>query len=204
MLDPRVTPPARRYLFVAVEKLLWVPSHLRWDPHLEYELTWAQIIFYSLAAAVGSGNMYYSQPILNVLASDFVLWAALGDLGIDIVIVSTRLAIGGIDPKGQNVVNSVYMILTYCGQFTGTAVGNRLYADGGWIYSGAFGIGAVGLGFALVLLRGPHEDSKTWFGWSGGWSMGVKPVEETISSAMISEQEAGQASELITAQDERK
>lgn len=100
-----------------------------------------------------------------------VVWAAFGDLGMDLVIVSTRLAISGVDPKGQNVVNSVLMIFVYTGQLTGTAVGNRLYAEGGWIYSGAFGIATLCLGCILVLVRGPNEDTKTWFGWSKGWGM---------------------------------
>ncbi|KAH8657740.1 major facilitator superfamily domain-containing protein [Xylariales sp. PMI_506] len=469
MLDPRVTSPAKRHLSVAVEKLFWVPSHLRWDPQLENELTWTQTIIYSLAAAVSGANMYYSQPILNILASDFgvsderasliptisqagyacglllivpvgdivkrrpmimllmlftallwlgitlidsfstflglsflvgmlnitpqlifplaiqytpqkhratstavvlsgmtvgvlvarllsgivtqytswrnvywlslglqlltalllfvtlpdypilqpetnypgillkiivypfryplltqqsliifllssmfasfwstltfqlvgqfnlstlvvglfaligivaavlsplvvgllsprlhpsgmsiighvvglvaacigtfvgtislagpVLWAALGDLGLDIIIVGTRLAIGDVDPKGQNVVNSVYMIFVYCGQLTGTAVGNRLYAEGGWLYSGAFGIVTIGLSLGLVFLRGPYEDSKSWVGWKGGWNMNVKLVTGTLSPATISEQEVKQALESITTQDEGK
>lgn len=69
-----------------------------------------------------------------------IIWAFFGDLGMNAIIVSNRVAIAHVDPKAQNAVNSVYMVHTFCGQLFGTAVGNALYAKGGWTYSGAFNI----------------------------------------------------------------
>ncbi|KAK8120691.1 MFS general substrate transporter [Apiospora kogelbergensis] len=101
-----------------------------------------------------------------------VIWAFLGDLGMTVVVVANRMAIASVDPKAQNAVNSVYMVITFCGQLFGTAMGNRLYAEGGWIHSGALSIGMVGLSLVITLVRGPHE--KGWVGWRGGWDLSNK------------------------------
>lgn len=105
-----------------------------------------------------------------------VIWAFLGDLGMNTIVVANRMAFANVDPKAQNAVNSVYMVLTFCGQLFGTAVGNNLYASGGWIHSGALSIGLMGAALIMILLRGPHE--KGWIGWGGGWDLRKKIVEE--------------------------
>ncbi|KAK7932423.1 major facilitator superfamily transporter [Apiospora marii] len=106
-----------------------------------------------------------------------VVWAFLGDLGMTTVVVANRMAIAAVDPKAQNAVNSVYMVFTFCGQLFGTAVGNRLYAEGGWVHSGALSIGLVGLSLLFTVVRGPHE--KGWLGWQGGWDLSKKKMEAT-------------------------
>ncbi|KAI0477423.1 MFS general substrate transporter [Xylariaceae sp. FL0804] len=98
-----------------------------------------------------------------------VIWAFLGDLGSNMLIVSTRMLIMNVDPTAQNAVNSVYMVFTFCGQLFGTAVGNALYASGGWTHSGAMTIAAMILALVLLFVRGPHE--KGWVGWRGGWDL---------------------------------
>lgn len=62
--------------------------------------------------------------------------AVLADTGIQMTQISNRAAIYTINPKATNRVNTAYMVAAFCGQLTGTAVGNRLYAHGGWLYSG--------------------------------------------------------------------
>lgn len=81
-----------------------------------------------------------------------------------------------------------YMIAAFTGQLTGTAVGNRLYALGGWRASGSCNSKSCEdshqdafytltirntvafLVFALIVcfVRGPREEG--WIGWSGGWN----------------------------------
>lgn len=58
------------------------------------------------------------------------------DLGSQSAQVANRAAIFNINPKARNRVNTAYMALSFAGQLTGTAVGNALYADGGWRWSG--------------------------------------------------------------------
>lgn len=57
------------------------------------------------------------------------------DIGTQTAQVANRTAIFSINPKARNRVNTAYMALAFAGQLTGTAVGNRLYAAGGWRWS---------------------------------------------------------------------
>lgn len=65
--------------------------------------------------------------------------AAIGiDVGIQVAQVANRTAIFAINPKARNRTNTAYMAFAFAGQLSGTAIGNRLYAKGGWRYSGGF------------------------------------------------------------------
>lgn len=66
-----------------------------------------------------------------------VVQAITIDLGSQFTQIGNRAAIYAIQPKAQNRVNTAYMVASFSGQLTGTAVGNRLYAQGGWVYSGS-------------------------------------------------------------------
>lgn len=61
------------------------------------------------------------------------------------------------------------MVFAFAGQLTGTAVGNRLYAQGGWLWSGAANIAFMAAAILVGLARGPRETS--WVGWKGGWDI---------------------------------
>lgn len=65
-----------------------------------------------------------------------VVQAVAIDLGFQFTQIANRAAIYGIQPRARNRVNTAYMVAAFSGQLTGTAVGNRLYALGGWTYSG--------------------------------------------------------------------
>ncbi|KAI1750293.1 major facilitator superfamily domain-containing protein [Xylaria castorea] len=108
-----------------------------------------------------------------------VLWALLGDLGVNTTIVANRMAIAHVDPTAHNAVNSVYMIFTFAGQLFGTAVGNALYARGGWTWSGGLNIAQLGAALLILVARGPHE--KGWVGWGGGWDLST-PEDMEVST----------------------
>ncbi|KAL2873750.1 hypothetical protein SGCOL_011064 [Colletotrichum sp. CLE4] len=95
-----------------------------------------------------------------------VIQAICIDMGIQTAQTANRTAIYTINPKARNRVNTAYMVCVFCGQLTGTAVGNRLYAQGGWKYSAGTSIGFIGLSLIITMLKGPQE--KSWIGWSGG------------------------------------
>jgi predicted MFS family arabinose efflux permease len=100
---------------------------------------------------------------------------ALGiDIGIQTAVIANRAAIYGVEPKGRNRVNTAYMVCTFCGQLMGTAVGNRLYEQGGWIKSGSASVGFTCAALLLCISRGPHETG--WVGWTGGWDMKKKTI----------------------------
>ncbi|KAL8716249.1 MAG: hypothetical protein Q9220_000154 [cf. Caloplaca sp. 1 TL-2023] len=98
-----------------------------------------------------------------------IIQAALLDFGIQISQIANRSAIYGILPKAKNRINTAYMICAFCGQLTGTAVGNHVFAIGGWTGSGSVSVGFLCAALCLCFLRGPRE--KGWVGWGGGWSI---------------------------------
>ena len=95
-----------------------------------------------------------------------ILQAALQDFGLQMTQIANRVAIYSVAPKARSRVNTAYMIGVFCGQLMGTAVGNRVYNESGWLMTGTVNVIFVGVAFAICLLRGPAE--KGWIGWSGG------------------------------------
>jgi predicted MFS family arabinose efflux permease len=88
-------------------------------------------------STVGGIVMSMSSGALSVGISTFsvagpIIHAFGLDIGQQISQVANRTAIFGINPKARNRINTAYMLSAFCGQLTGTAVGNRLYALGGW------------------------------------------------------------------------
>lgn len=107
-----------------------------------------------------TGKITVAGPIIQAFALD---------LGIQTSQIANRSAIFSIEPKARNRVNTAYMLSVFCGQLAGTAVGNKLYARGGWIGSGSCSVGFLGVALCLCFVRGPWE--KGWVGWHGGWSV---------------------------------
>lgn len=112
------------------------------------------------------------------------------DIGVQTAQVANRAAIFNINPKARNRVNTAYMACAFLGQLTGTAVGNRLYAQGGWRHSGGCSIGFVCAGMIFALARGPRETG--WVGWKGGWSprkdSPAPPVQQSLESGTQSKE----------------
>jgi predicted MFS family arabinose efflux permease len=79
-----------------------------------------------IGTCVGSHNI--AGPILQAICMD---------LGAGAVNIANRAGIYSIRPDARNRVNTAYMLAAFMGQLTGTAVGNRLYAQGGWVASGS-------------------------------------------------------------------
>lgn len=98
-----------------------------------------------------------------------ILQTALLDFGIQTAMIANRSAIYGILPLARNRVNTAYMITAFCGQLTGTAVGNHVFARSGWIGSGSTSVGFLAAALLLCVVRGPRETR--WVGWGGGWQI---------------------------------
>jgi len=111
------------------------------------------------------GPFTVAGPVIQAFANDFGMLTAQ---------IANRSAIYAIEPKARNRVNTAFMVATFCGQLMGTAAGNHIYANGGWIRSGSASVGFIGAALLFCLIRGPWETS--WVGWSGGWSMRKKVV----------------------------
>ncbi|OIW31632.1 MFS general substrate transporter [Coniochaeta ligniaria NRRL 30616] len=98
-----------------------------------------------------------------------VIQAVTIDIGAQFANIALRSSIYTLRTDARNRINTGYMLLSFCGQLTGTAVGNRLFAQGGWTYSGGCSIGFVGLALIIAFARGPRETG--WLGWGGGWRL---------------------------------
>ncbi|KAL8764931.1 MAG: hypothetical protein Q9209_007824 [Squamulea sp. 1 TL-2023] len=98
-----------------------------------------------------------------------IIQAFFLDFGIQTAVIANRSAIYSILPKARNRVNTAYMISAFCGQLTGTAVGNHVFAIGGWTSSGSTSVGFLVMALLLCFARGPRETR--WVGWSGGWQI---------------------------------
>jgi predicted MFS family arabinose efflux permease len=122
-----------------------------------------------------SGKITVAGPIIQALAID---------LGVQTSQIANRTAIYAVEPKGRNRVNTAYMVSVFCGQLMGTAAGNRLYEQGGWVQSGSASVGFICSALVLCMVRGPQE--KGWVGWSGGWNM-MKRRPDTITEKIQTE-----------------
>jgi predicted MFS family arabinose efflux permease len=129
------------------------------------------ICLISVIIGTYTGRVTVAGPIIQAMGLD---------IGIQTSQIANRTAIYSTAPKARNRVNTSYMVCVFCGQLMGTAVGNRLYAEGGWIASGSASVGFISMALIISLARGPYEPG--WVGWSGGWSI-RKRVVQTKPSA---------------------
>ncbi|KAK4939103.1 hypothetical protein LTR10_020589 [Elasticomyces elasticus] len=101
-----------------------------------------------------------------------IIQAVAIDIGLQTSQIANRTAIYAVAPLSRNRVNTAYMVSVFVGQLIGTAVGNDLYARGGWTASGSASVGFVAFALLVCFVRGPHE--KAWVGWRGGYDMSKK------------------------------
>lgn len=136
------------------------------------------ICLVSVVIGTYTGEITVAGPILQAMGLD---------IGIQTSQIANRTAIYSTAPKARNRVNTAYMVSVFSGQLMGTAVGNRLYAQGGWLASGSASVGFISFAIVICLLRGPHETG--WIGWRGGWSIRknvVKPPKENQDEQQVS------------------
>ncbi|KAI0505988.1 major facilitator superfamily domain-containing protein [Xylaria bambusicola] len=98
-----------------------------------------------------------------------IIQAIFMDTGSNFAHTANRSNIYRLNPRARNRVNTVYMVFCFAGQLTGTAAGNRLFAQGGWLWSSSMNIGFIGTAILIGLARGPRE--RGWVGWKGGWNI---------------------------------
>ena len=138
---------------------------------------WLSVLLGLLYCIVGvvvgtfTGKFTVAGPIIQALVID---------VGLQTTQVANRAGIYAIEPKARNRVNTAYMLSVFSGQLMGTAVGNKLYAEGGWIASGSASIGFIVAALLVTLARGPW--AKGWVGWSGGCGMSRRDLGPTIQS----------------------
>ena len=136
----------------------------------------ASVIFGELLTLFGVIIGRYTGTLSVV--TGLVFEAVAIDMGLQLTQLAGRATISPIAPLAQNRINTVYSISIFCGQLMGTAVGNRLYAKGGWILCGSARIGFVAVAILACFVRGPQEDG--WIGWRGGWCLKPDGLQEKL------------------------
>jgi predicted MFS family arabinose efflux permease len=145
-----------------------------------------------------TGTFTIAGPIIQAFAID---------LGIQTSQIANRSAIYAIEPKARNRVNTAYMVSVFCGQLAGTAVGNNLYARGGWVSSGSASVGFAAGALCICFLRGPWEPG--WVGWHGGWGVrrrdlgpkGNGEKAEPVTEQVLDELSAEPSEEAVGAEE---
>jgi hypothetical protein len=74
----------------------------------------------------------------------------------------------------------------------GTAVGTQVFVQHGWRAAAAVSMAWFGLQVAVLLVRGPHVERYTWFGYEGG-------LEARKSVVMAREKDNQRANEKAVA-----
>ncbi|KAJ6459408.1 MFS DHA1 protein [Mycena vulgaris] len=121
-----------------------------------------------MATLVGIMFVIFSQIIqtfageLNVAA--VVIATILLDIGAQSTQVSMTAGIFNIAPEARARLNALLILSIFLGQVMGTAVGTKLFADGGYKLSSGVRIAFGGVELLLLVLRGPHVARKTWVG----------------------------------------
>ncbi|KAH9825535.1 Major Facilitator Superfamily [Teratosphaeria destructans] len=134
-----------------------------------------------------------------------ILQAFFNDFGMQTAQIANRSAIFSVEPKARNRVNTAFMVATFAGQLVGTSVGAHLYAKGGWIASGSYSMGSIGVALLITLARGPWEEG--WIGWHGGWSIKKKAKDSADGksaepkSGITTEQQKVRSGELAKAEE---
>ncbi|EXJ88008.1 hypothetical protein A1O1_04935 [Capronia coronata CBS 617.96] len=152
------------FALIGIGSMTWGPIFAR--TVMEKHQPLFSVIIGELFCLVGvlvgtyTGKFTIAGPIIQAVAID---------IGLQTSQIANRTAIYGVAPLARNRVNTAYMVSVFVGQLIGTAVGNHLYADGGWTSSGSASVGFVVAALVVCCLRGPHE--KGWLGWRGGYNM---------------------------------
>ncbi|MCJ1334650.1 hypothetical protein MMC10_011362 [Thelotrema lepadinum] len=109
-------------------------------------------------AGTYTGTFSLAGPIVQALTID---------LGLQTQQVANRASIYAAEPDAKSRTNTAYMVCVFAGQIAGTAVGNGLFAFGGWVRSGSASVGFIGGAILVCLVRGPWAEG--WVGWKGEW-----------------------------------
>ncbi|KAH8119352.1 major facilitator superfamily domain-containing protein [Phellopilus nigrolimitatus] len=83
--------------------------------------------------------------------------------------VSIATSVYSVDAKARSRLNAVLLISIFLGFVMGTNVGSHIFVRFGWRADSAFAMGLGALQVVFLLIRGPHVQRFTWFGYEGGF-----------------------------------
>ncbi|KAG6812712.1 hypothetical protein H0H93_013722 [Arthromyces matolae] len=105
-----------------------------------------------------------------------------------------------IDPNARARLNAIMILSIFIGQVMGTSVGTRVFVAYGWRMASALNMAWYGFQIVVLLLRGPHCNRFTWFGYEGGWEARKSVVDARNRSQQADEENnfvSGDAKEIL-------
>ncbi|KAJ7585456.1 MFS superfamily [Mycena floridula] len=148
-------------------------------------------IFQSIQVGAGGIN------IAAVIISTFGL-----DVFRQMLEVSLTTNVFSINPGARARLNAILILSLFIGQVMGTSVGTKVFVQYGWRAGAAISLGWYGWQFLILLLRGPHCDRFTWFGYQGGTEWRKSIVDARKKAALNPDVEKAEPGTTVT--DEKK
>ncbi|KII86487.1 hypothetical protein PLICRDRAFT_56185 [Plicaturopsis crispa FD-325 SS-3] len=103
-------------------------------------------------------------------------------LGLDVFRQTQQLSLStgvfSIAADARARLNAVMILSLFIGQIMGTAVGTKVFVEHGWRAASGLSMAWYGWQLFILLLRGPHVQRYTWFGYEGGLEARKKVVME--------------------------
>ncbi|KAJ7119752.1 major facilitator superfamily domain-containing protein [Mycena epipterygia] len=133
------------------------------------------------AIQVGAGD-------INVAA---IVVAIMGlDVFRQMLQMSLATSVFSISSAARARLNAVFVLSLFIGQLMGTAAGTEVFTTYGWRPAAALNLGFYVWILGIIMLRGPHCERFTWFGFEGGWEA-RKRVVDARKRARAEEEKAG-------------
>jgi hypothetical protein len=123
------------------------------------------LLLFCAALYLGAAGKTLASPILV---------AFFMEVGQQMQMTANATRILSVNPAARARFNAVFVIFIFAGQVLGTQASSTLFLRYGYRATGGFWLGIIGLSMATNLSRGPHVDSRRFFGYQGGWRL-VKP-----------------------------
>ncbi|KAF8340061.1 major facilitator superfamily domain-containing protein [Amanita rubescens] len=93
-------------------------------------------------------------------------------IGIDVFRQTTQVSVTtsalSISSSARSRLNAVLILSIFIGQVMGTAVGTKVFVQHGWRAAAGLSLAWYATQLVFLLVRGPHCERYTWFGWEGG------------------------------------
>ncbi|KAG7446111.1 uncharacterized protein BT62DRAFT_980978 [Guyanagaster necrorhizus] len=80
--------------------------------------------------------------------------------------VSLQMSVFTISKAATSRLNALLLL-----SIMGSSVGSRVFLESRWRAGAGLSLGWTGLGFSLLLMRGPHCERKTWCKYEGGFGV---------------------------------
>ncbi|KAK0498131.1 hypothetical protein EDD18DRAFT_1330434 [Armillaria luteobubalina] len=131
------------------------------------------------------GSIMYAcfQALLVGAAGIHIAPVVVATVDIDVFCRILHVSLQIISTEASSRLNALFLISLFHGQVMGSDVGSRVFLTAGWRAGAGLSLGWTGACLLLLLLRGPHCERDTWFGYEGGFKFGIpgkmaEPLQE--------------------------